>query len=253
MQYPLNKIEDTVKPDYLSIWCIIIIHPVLRVVWLFANYTKLTPNQITVASFTFGLASAFCFLQGNWTYLIIGACLFETSYILDCVDGKIARLKGSKSAVGAYLDIVGDVISKFIVAFCLILGQYLLTNDVSYFLWGVPYIFLQTVSYLSGATLHRLEDEFYKQNLYKNPNNYAVANNFIRSKFPFASKIVRHLHARGLSLNPLTQTEAQTVALFICPMLIQVKIGLLLGSIITFGEALVFALFYFLIKWRRKI
>lgn len=150
-------------------------------------------------------------------------------------------------------DLIGHAVGQFLVVFCLIYGQYLVTKDVSCFLWGMPYIFLQTISYFNVLKLHRLEDDFYNQNQYTYLDNFVLADNFIQSKFPFAGKIKGHFHSKRLAPNPLTNIEAQTVALFICPMILQIKIGLLLASIISFGETLAFAVFYFLIKWRHKI
>lgn len=239
-KYTLNRIKTEVKPGPLSIWDSVVIHPVLWVTWLLANYTKLTPNQITVISFIFGLASAFCFLQGTWIYLVIGACLFEASYVFDCVDGKIAKLKGLASPFGAYLDITLDMTRHFLIVLCLIYGQYLATGSVSYFFLGMTYIFLDIVCitsrYVIGANKPYVSRD--SEDL----------NSILRDRFPFAHKIKTSLDSKNLSIMPLCSVEAETIAFFIAPILMKIEFGLLLGAIILAGNILITVSFNFLFK-----
>jgi len=64
-----------------------------------------TPNQITLVSIGFGLASIACFTRGN---ALPGALLFVVSYVLDNCDGEVARFKRMQSRLGKMLDEVGD-------------------------------------------------------------------------------------------------------------------------------------------------
>ena len=67
-----------------------------------------TPNQITLASIAFGLASVWCFLGTGRGRVLAGALLFLGSCILDNCDGEVARLKRLQSHFGRMLDEVGD-------------------------------------------------------------------------------------------------------------------------------------------------
>lgn len=69
-------------------------------------HTSVTPNRITALSMTLGLAAAACFALG---WLRPGGVLFAARFFTDCLDGKVARLQGSSSARGAFLDIAADV------------------------------------------------------------------------------------------------------------------------------------------------
>ena len=126
----------------MSSWVFLTKQFVYKLTWLFANYTSSTPNQITIISFLFGLLAAYFFLQGTWINLIFGALLYEISFLLDYVDGRIARLKNLKSTFGAYLDIMTDITEYSVIIICLTYGQYLLTNDISIFLYGFIFMSL---------------------------------------------------------------------------------------------------------------
>ena len=75
------------------------------VTYLFANYTKITPNQVTVISFIFAVISGLAFYKDDY---IAGALLFQLSYIFDIVDGALARVTNQTSKYGAFLDVFTD-------------------------------------------------------------------------------------------------------------------------------------------------
>lgn len=84
--------------------------------------TSATPNQITFFSFLFGCFGA---LLVAWQHLIIGGVIIFFSYILDSVDGEVARLKGPYALTGKYskagpfLDATLDRVKEGVVFFCL--------------------------------------------------------------------------------------------------------------------------------------
>lgn len=89
-------------------WTVILIDPIaVRVVTLVRERLAVTPTRLTATAHLLGLVSAVAFAQG---YLVVAAVLFEIRFVLDCADGKLARLRGSSSAAGAFFDYVGDYI-----------------------------------------------------------------------------------------------------------------------------------------------
>jgi len=52
--------------------------------YIIANYTKLTPNQVTFISFIFAVLAGVAFY---FNYFVVGAILYQISYIFDIVDG----------------------------------------------------------------------------------------------------------------------------------------------------------------------
>jgi len=74
----------------------------------------LTPNQVTVVSLCVGIAAAAAFATGERTGYVIGAVVLYLAFVLDCVDGQLARYTRSFSKFGAYLDSIFDRSKEYI-------------------------------------------------------------------------------------------------------------------------------------------
>jgi len=85
--------------------------------------TRLTPNQISVISLIIAILSAAAFYIGTPWWLVIGALLFQLSYILDCADGYKARKNKMSSKLGHWIDHTFDEIKKPILMIGLYSGQ----------------------------------------------------------------------------------------------------------------------------------
>jgi phosphatidylglycerophosphate synthase len=72
--------------------------------------TEVTPNAVSVASILIGLVGAVMLGVGEWAWAVAGALVFQLSAVVDCVDGDLARATFRESALGRWLDIVGDQI-----------------------------------------------------------------------------------------------------------------------------------------------
>jgi len=86
--------------------------------------TKVTPNQVSVASFLIGTAGAVCFSTGRTSWFIAAGILVQLSSIVDCADGMLARAKDIKTEYGKYLDIFLDRILEFLLFASIGLGVY---------------------------------------------------------------------------------------------------------------------------------
>ena len=79
-----------------------ILNPLIcRCAWFFVNFTNFNPNFISILSFIFFIGSALFFLK---SLFLLGSLCYFIRYVLDHVDGKIARLKKKTSKLGMYLD-----------------------------------------------------------------------------------------------------------------------------------------------------
>ena len=81
----------------------------------FAARRGWTPNALTVASLSVGVAAASSFAVGTRASLIAGAALLQLSFVLDCVDGQLARYTRTSSTLGAWLDAVFDRLKEYLV------------------------------------------------------------------------------------------------------------------------------------------
>ncbi len=68
----------------------------------------LTPDQVTLLALVVGLSVGPVFALGTRVALVAGGLLFYFAFILDCVDGKLARALGVTSARGEALDHLAD-------------------------------------------------------------------------------------------------------------------------------------------------
>jgi len=92
-------------------------------IWYFMNRwvvnllypTSVTPNQITFISLFFGLTSAGLYVSGNPNALMWGAVFLYGKIFLDNVDGNLARVRGTTSRFGRFLDSLTDFLVTVLV------------------------------------------------------------------------------------------------------------------------------------------
>jgi phosphatidylglycerophosphate synthase len=145
-------------------WTVLLVDPVATplVRWT-ALRTRVTPNQITWAALVLGLGSAACFAMAEWPWLLAGAGLYHLSFVLDCMDGKLARLKGNGSVFGAWLDYVFDRVRVLACAVALMGGQYGRTGEVAYMWLALAVIFLDMLRYVDALQIFKIRHGMRKQ------------------------------------------------------------------------------------------
>ncbi|MER6943511.1 CDP-alcohol phosphatidyltransferase family protein [Nonomuraea sp. NPDC000554] len=139
-----------------SWWTVYFVDPVAcRAALLVANRTRITPNALTVFSLVLGMVSAVCFAMNR---LPAGATMFYLSFMIDCVDGKIARLKGTGTPFGLWLDYVGDRVRVVCCAAGLAYGQFAITGELAYILLGAAVAVLDLFRYVNAPQMKRVRE-----------------------------------------------------------------------------------------------
>ncbi|MBD3931396.1 CDP-alcohol phosphatidyltransferase family protein [Streptomyces chumphonensis] len=138
-------------------WTVLLVDPVATplVRWT-AKWTRLSPNQITWGSLILGLLAAACFAQGDWQWLAAGALVYHCSFILDCMDGKLARLTGRGSEFGAWLDYIFDRVRVLVCAIALMGGQFRSTGETAYIWLALAVVFLDMLRYLDALEIRKV-------------------------------------------------------------------------------------------------
>ena len=109
----VDAYRRTRKPKDIF-WNKFVARPLAAVVIVPLAKTSVTPNQITLATLPVFLAgAALIAFRPGWGALCAGVGILELSYVLDCADGQLARLKGTSSPVGAHLDFLMDELKAF--------------------------------------------------------------------------------------------------------------------------------------------
>lgn len=138
-------------------WTVLLVDPVAtRLVCLLARWNFVTPNRVTWAALYVGLGSAYFFFQGDWTSLCIGAGLYHVSFILDCIDGKLARLKGNGTIFGGWLDYVFDRIRVLVCALALMGGQFVRADEEIFLFAALVVIFLDMLRYVDALQIYKM-------------------------------------------------------------------------------------------------
>lgn len=89
-------------------WTVLAVDPIaVPLTALLARKRWLTPDQVTWLSLVVALPMGFCYALGR-SGLVVGGALFYFSFMLDCIDGKLARATGISSGKGKLLDDIAD-------------------------------------------------------------------------------------------------------------------------------------------------
>jgi phosphatidylglycerophosphate synthase len=138
-------------------WTVLLVDPLaVRLVRLVAPYRWITPNLLTWFATVLGLGAAVCFALGDRVWLIVGALLFHASFVVDCMDGKIARLRGVGTLFGAWFDFMFDRLRVVACTATLFGAQYYRTGDALYFWLAFGVITADLFRYLNGSQMAKM-------------------------------------------------------------------------------------------------
>ena len=111
--------------------------PAAVVVYALRN-TPITPNQVTfLSAFVAAGACAVLIACLGWIPLVIAAALFEFSFVLDCADGMLARLRKLASPLGHLLDFLMDELKAMLLYGAVSVRMWRETGDARMLLVGL--------------------------------------------------------------------------------------------------------------------
>ncbi len=102
-----------------------------------------TPNILTGVSLVLAFYAAFLFSQGNHLALIEGVIFLNISFIFDCADGQLARIKGLRSRFGAWFDYHSDRVKDGIMLFAFAWGAQIMIGHEWFLIAAFFGIFFQ--------------------------------------------------------------------------------------------------------------
>lgn len=133
--------ESRKKEDIF--WNTYVARPLAAVLVHLLRPTPLTPNQVTfLGAFIFLFAAAaFIFIPGPLGFLV-GALIVELSYLFDCADGQLARLKNMTSQIGGHLDFLMDEFKALLLVGALAVRLWMVDGQVMWLFIGLGALFL---------------------------------------------------------------------------------------------------------------
>lgn len=90
-----------------------VVRPLSRRLTAFGLAHGWRPNAVTLTSLMLGLAASVLAANDNRLAWVAAAVLLQVALVVDCVDGEIARFTRRFSALGAWLDAVGDRVKEY--------------------------------------------------------------------------------------------------------------------------------------------
>lgn len=129
--------DEIVKPVYFANWSDLFGFPIAYGLLRFVHTVSwITPNLVTIVAFLlYAVGSLLLFIPVT-NHLLIAAVLLPAAFILDDLDGQLARLRKEYSDIGNYLDKVLDVLKIYIVTISLSIATYGATHDATYIFLG---------------------------------------------------------------------------------------------------------------------
>lgn len=73
---------------------------------------RVSPNQITAGWILLACCGVVALASADQAFRVAGAVLLQVSYLLDFVDGEVARLQARTSRLGCFLDLAGHGVVK---------------------------------------------------------------------------------------------------------------------------------------------
>lgn len=106
-------------------WSRVFASPMARVILtVIADWPLITPNRLTVLSFVLTIFTSALILWDETSCLIFAGVLLQVAYIVDCMDGQLARYRGVSSIQGSFYDKWGDLVKFPFVIFGLSLAAF---------------------------------------------------------------------------------------------------------------------------------
>lgn len=121
--------------------------------------TGFSPNQVSLAGISLTVLAAGLIATGEGLFVRIGAALLLACYVLDCVDGELARVRNQSSRLGIHIEHLGNWIVVGLLQIGLAYGAYARTGDDIYLVlgmfsllgwYGFYFLFIQMQSWISG-------------------------------------------------------------------------------------------------------
>jgi phosphatidylglycerophosphate synthase len=210
----LEQVRGTYKKRD-SWWTVLLVDPLAgRLVRLFVGQRWITPTRLTVAAFLLGLGAAAAFLQADPAWLVAGAVLYYVSFTVDCVDGKIARLRGDGTVLGSWLDFLLDRLRVFLAVLALFGGQYVATGNDLFLFTAVAVVFLALIGYLNGAEIDQI-----RRRMARSDTGAAAHGDAGGAAMPSGLARIRSaLHRRRIRMNLVSGVEFEMALFVVAPL-----------------------------------
>ena len=219
MKYSYNLIKKSFHFQEPWINVFLLKHITVPLVYLMVNYTKITPNFISILSISFGVYSAYCYFTGD---LVLGGLMYFISYIFDATDGKVARITKKGKSYGAWLDICIDRLNLVLITTAIAYNFYVITSDVTIVFLNCLFLGFAFIGWESRYNIdyYKLKqgyDEDINKNVNSNYSKWCKKKGVIKSPISLPEIFLFYL-----ILAPMLKIELYTILIIIFFLLIRI-------------------------------
>lgn len=133
------KLYLETRKETENYWAKYFTRPFAAFLVLIVRGTPVTPNQVTILAFLTACAGAATMvLWRDWVGLLVAVSIYQLAYVLDCVDGMLARVRGTSSRIGHLFDFLLDEIKAVGLYGAVTLRLWLMEELDLYVLVGIP-------------------------------------------------------------------------------------------------------------------
>lgn len=121
----IKEIKDKcVDPHKEDCWSYRVIRPLSCYPTWACIKLGITANQVTPCNLIIGLTGCVLLALGTYKVVVIGVLLINLNYLLDRVDGNIAKTTNTVTKSGALLDTFSDYLLEMLIPICVGIGLY---------------------------------------------------------------------------------------------------------------------------------
>ena len=237
MKYNYSDIEKTFhsKEPWINIFIFRFL--TLPLTYFLVNFTNITPNVITLFSAIFGIFAAYFYATD---LILYGAISYVLSYLMDAIDGKVARIKDIKTSYGSWLDIFVDRFNFTIITISLSCSFLIEINIFFAIIAPCLLISLFLIGFESRNNIqaHKMKEMINNEDYHKikdwsltQDSNIVVESN---TKSPFLIKYKKWTSKKGLILSPISLPEILFFLFVASPLIDIFEFSIILMIILLF-------------------
>ncbi len=134
--------RDSQKSEDIA-WNTYVARPLAAVLVHLLRSTPLTPNQVTfLGGFVFVFAAVALIAWPGPVGFLVAALIVQFSYLLDCADGQLARIKQMTSEVGAHLDFLMDEFKALLLVGAAGIRLWVVEDDILWLFVAIGAVFI---------------------------------------------------------------------------------------------------------------
>ncbi len=137
-----RRLRQTFKPRQ-EWWSRVFASPLASgILLLIADWRVVTPNRLTLGSLATALFACFLIPGAGEANLLIAAAAIQVSYVLDCMDGQLARYRQISTPVGAFADKWSDYVKFPALLLALTIAAFQRDPSITPLVCGVVSVFM---------------------------------------------------------------------------------------------------------------